>query len=313
MARFLSVSLYLLSCTLACITSARADMETELTSTPSSADVLFERELTALANNSADIFGVGIRDLTTGKDFLINADRSFSQAGLSKLYVLAALMRESSQGRISLEAKHTLSAHDKLPGGILNRLGNDSVTMSFRDYANLMVTIDDNSATQVILSKITKQAVNDTLRALGSEQIRFAGLVTNPQNPEDNLASPRALLDCLEALHKGHVLDSSHKEEFFSMLSSSRPGALRNGVPRHIRVASKSGSRGNLRSAAGIVFLTKHPYAIVIMSQPAPAGENAEGTTASNTASAISKLAYAHFSKLEAPELPVSEANAVTR
>jgi beta-lactamase class A len=303
------ILLLILSCALACAAPARAQLETKTDSPASLSEMLFERELTALTRNAADIFGVGIRDLTTGKDFLINPDRTFSQAGLSKLYVLAALMRESSEGRIDLNATHTLSAQDKLPGGILHRLGDDSVTMSLRDYANLMVTIDDNSAAQVILSKVTKQAVNDTLQALGSQQIRFAGLVTNPQNPEDNLASPRALLDCLHALYQGQVLNAADKELFFSLLSTSRQGALRNGVPRHIRVASKSGSRGNLRSVGGIVFLQQHPYAIVIMSKPAPVGENAEGTGPSGTAAAISKLAYDYFSKLEAAEPASSEKN----
>jgi beta-lactamase class A len=308
-----SAFLCLLFCAFACSAPARAQPETESPLQDSNASSLFERELNALANKTTGTLGIGIRDLTTGQDFFVNADRPFSQAGLSKIYVLAALLRESSLGRINLDTEHKLSAQDKLPGGILYRLGDDSVTMSLRDYATLMVTIDDNSATQVILSRITTQAVHDTLRALGSEKIHFAGLITDPQKPEDNLASPRDLLDCLHALYEGPVLDTKTKEAFFSILSTPRQGALRTAIPRHIRVASKSGLRGSLRCTAAIVFLKKHPYTIVVLSQPASPGESVEGTDITTTVSAISKLAYEYFSKFESQEPISSEATASKR
>jgi beta-lactamase class A len=288
-----------LVCAPLCSASAQPESKPDATEQASGVSSRFESELNILATKAAATIGIGIRDLATGKDFFIHADRSFSLAGLSKVYVLAALMRESSQGRIDLNDQHTLSPKDKLPGGILFRLGDDSVTMSLRDYATLMATIDDNSAAQIILSRITHQAVDNTLRALGAEKIRFAGLVTDPQKPEDNLASPRDLLDCLHAIYRGPALDAASREEFFSILSTPRQGALRSGIPKHIRVASKSGIRGNLRCTAAVVFLKQHPYAIVIMSQPAPAQENPTGIDASTIVSAISKLTYEYFSSLE--------------
>jgi beta-lactamase class A len=263
----------------------------------------FEAEIQSIAAQSQGTIGVGIRDLTTGENFFVNPDRPFSLAGLSKIYVLAALMRESSRGNLSLDDKYTLTAKDKLPGGILFRLGDDSVTMSLRDYATLLAAVDDNSATQLILSRITLQTVQDTLKAVSGDKIRFEGLVADPQKPVDNLASPRALLDSLHTLYSGPVLGAKSREEFFSILSTPRQGAMRAAIPSHIRVASKSGIRGSLRATAGIIFLKQRPYAIVILSQPPTPGEKKQGVDASATVSALSKLTFEYFSRLDAVEV----------
>jgi beta-lactamase class A len=271
--------------------------------TLSAADTQFEQELRSLAEPGQ--IGVAIRDLATGQEFSVNGDQPYSQAGLSKIHVLAALMRASDAGRIDLSAMHTLTAQDKLPGGILHRLGDNSVTMTLRDYATMMVTIDDNSATNILLSRIGVPAVNETLSALDAGDIRFAGLVTDPRNPEDNVASPNALVRCIAALHDGKILSPRSRDEFFSLLSTPRLGSLRSAIPRHIRVASKSGIRGRLRCTAGIVYLKNHPYVIVIMTRPSPAhDETSAENDPATTISAISKLAYTHFAQLTPAEPP---------
>lgn len=264
----------------------------------------FNQELIAAtrAATTNGIVGVAIRDLATGEEFSVEGDRQFSQAGLSKIHVLTALLRESAAGRIDLDASHRLSSDDKLPGGILSRLGDESVTMSLRDYATLMVALDDNSAANIILSKIGVRSVHETLTALGAEDIHFAGLTTDPKNPDDNLASPCALVRCLASLHEGRVLDSRSREEFFSLLSTPRLGALRVSVPRHIRIASKSGLRGGLRCTAAIVFLKNHPYVMAIMTQPPAREDNSLESDATATVSTLSKLAYNHFSHLTPAE-----------
>jgi len=275
----------------------------------SPADAEFQEELSSLAEPTQ--IGIAIRDLATGQEFSVNGDHLYSQAGLSKIHVLAALMRASDAGRIDLNAAHTLSPNDKLPGGILHRLGDNSVTMTLRDYATMMVTIDDNSATNVILSRIGIPAVNETLSALGASDIRFAGLITDPRNPEDNVASPKALVRCITALHEGKTLSPRSREDFFSLLSTPRLGSLRTAIPRHIRVASKSGIRGRLRCTAGIVYLKNHPYVIVIMTRPSSAhDETSAENDPATTISAISKLAYTHFAQLAPAEPPhISSSN----
>ncbi|MGC4073867.1 MAG: serine hydrolase [Nibricoccus sp.] len=265
------------------------------------ASARFNQELLALTSATQGVVGVALRDLSTGEEFSVNGERLFSQAGLSKIHVLAAFLRASDAGKVDLNEPHTLSPQDKLPGGILQRLGDRTVTMSLRDYASLMVATDDNSATNIILSRIGVGAVNDTLSALGSADIRFAGLITDPQNPEDNLASPCALVRCLAALHRGQVLTPASRDEYFSMLSTPRAGPLRNAVPRHIRVASKSGIRGALRCTAGIVYLKNHPYVITVMTQP-PADDTGTDLDYTATISAISRLSYSYFSKLDPKE-----------
>jgi beta-lactamase class A len=266
--------------------------------------VRFVEELNALVLKAPADVGVAIRDLSTGQEYTVNGDQRFSQAGLSKIHVLAALFRESAAGRVDLASLHKLAPEEKLPGGILHRLGDDSVTMSLRDYATLMVTMDDNSATNLLLSKIGTDAVKNTLTALGSSDIHFAGLLTDPKNPDDNLASPKALVRCLAELHRSEVLDDRAKDDFFALLSTPRLSALRAAIPRNVRVASKSGIRGHVRCTAAVVFLKDRPYAITIMTQSRDGNESEIASDASATISSLSRLAHAHFSKLSPMDKP---------
>lgn len=261
----------------------------------------FSEQLQALANTAAGVCGIAIRDLKGGEEFFVRGDQLFSQAGLSKIHVLAALLRESSAGRIDLGTPHTLAEEEKLPGGILQRLGAGTVTMSLRDYATLMVAVDDNTAASILLKRIGLPAVRDTLAALGAQDVHFAGLITDPAKPEDNTASPRGILHCLVALHKGPLLDSKARTELFDLLSTPRQGAIRAGVPRDVKVASKSGIRGPLRNSAAIVFHKNRPYAIVVMTQWPKSDDANVLNEATRLITEISKLAYDHFSRLEAP------------
>lgn len=256
------------------------------------------------------VIGIGIRDLSTGEEFSVKGDQQFSQTGLSKLHILMALYREASEGRVDLSSRHTLSNKEKLPGGVLHRLGDDSVTMSIRDYAMLMTVMDDNSAANVLLAKIGTQAIDNYLAALGTKDIRFAGLVTDPKNPEDNTATPLALAQCLDSLHRCEIVDKNSRDDIYSLLSTPRVSALRTGLPPNMKVASKSGFRGPLRCAAGIVFLKKHPYAIVVMIRPTMESRENQRADANDKIAAISRLAYSYFGKLEGtpPEQAAAEA-----
>jgi beta-lactamase class A len=300
MPRFLPSFLFASALAFVFCSSLQAETPTKESAPAVLSDMQFVAELNALVAKSPADVGVAICDLTTGQEFSINGDQRFSQAGLSKIHVLAALFRESAAGRIDLTALHQLSVEEKLPGGILHRLGDGSVTMSLRDYATLMVTMDDNSATNIILSKIGADAVNDTLTALGASDIHFAGLLTDPKKPDDNLASPKAVVHCLAELHRSNVLSGSSKAEFFALLSTPRLSAVRTALPRNVRVASKSGIRGNVRCTAAVVFLKNRPYAIAIMTQFRNRTEAELAVDASTTISSLSRLSHAYFSQLPA-------------
>lgn len=277
-----------------------------------SAEKAFVTQLEKLASNPAAPTGVAIRDLKTGKEYFVRGDQIFSQAGLSKLHILAALMSESAAGRIDIAAKQTLASPDKLPGGVLHRLGDGTVTMSLRDYATLMVAIDDNTAANILLNRIGSASVRKTIATLGVRDVHFAGLTTSTQKPEDNTASPRGLLQCLAAFYDGPVFDSVTRKQFFDVLGTPAQGSFRAGVPAQIPIASKSGIRGALRNNAAIVSLKNHPYAIVIMVQPPSPSDPTAGNDASRIVTKISALACDYFSRLE-PAEPAVASHATAR
>lgn len=256
----------------------------------------FQSQLAEAADSSVFEIGVAVRNLATKETLAVNGGTAFSQAGLSKLHVLIPLFREASQRRIDLSEQHTLRASDKLPGGVLQRLGDDTVTMSLRDYTALMCIMDDNSAAKILLDKLGRAPIDSYLAELNNPDIHFAGLVSDPKNPDDNTATPLALLDCLSQLYGGKLVDDRSREEIFKLLATPRVSTLRSSVPPDIKIVSKSGFRGPIRCSAGMVFLDSNPYAIVIMIRPRTGQPPRPNQTTESKIAAIAKLAYAYYS-----------------
>ena len=244
------------------------------------------------------ILGLALKDLKTGKTFLINEREVFPQASSIKIAILLEAFKQAEEGRLQLDEFIALEESRKVAGsGVLYYLGCPSLRLSVHDTAVLMVVLSDNTATNLLIDKVGMEAVNRRLDVLGLAKTRLRRKMMDLKaaaEGRENVSTPIEMMTLLEKLWKGDVLKEPYRKDLLEILTIPKDSPLRAGVPEGIAVAEKPGELEAVRCDSGIVQLTGRPYVICVMTTYLK--HAADGNQAITR---ISRLAYEHFSRLE--------------
>jgi beta-lactamase class A len=224
------------------------------------------------------------KNLKHGKEFEIGADTKVRTASTIKLPILAALESLVAAGKVKWDERIALKPEDKVSGsGVLASLS-DNTELTVRNLAVLMIIVSDNTATNLILDRITADAVNDYLDTIGltvtrsNRKVRGDGTKlaaptgwSKAGQKEENakfglgVSSPREMVKLLEMLHQGKIVSPEASKDILAIMKDQQ---VKDGIGRHElpdwTVASKSGSLDALRSDVGIVYTKSGPIAMAI-------------------------------------------------
>jgi len=223
------------------------------------------------ADKSLDgVMGVYAIDLTTGNTIASNADEIFPTASTIKIAILAELFHQAQQGKLNLSDIYTLKSSDLVGGSGISSAFTPGVTkLTLRDLAALMISVSDNSMTNVIIDRIGIDNVNALLDSLGLSHTRLRRKMMDIKaaaEGRENTSTPHEMSQLLEALYRGEVLNKQFTEDFFNLLSIHKESYLPRLLPEDLRVANKPGELEGVRNDCGIVFTGKRPYALCVMS-----------------------------------------------
>lgn len=130
-------------------------------------DTEIASRIAALADGLGLEIGFAAEHLPTGRRVEINPKAVFPTASIYKVPVMMEVLRRIDAGELSYSDRLPLKEADKtLPTGVLLTL-NDELQPTLRDLMTLMIIISDNTATTMLLNLVGKQAVQDTMEALG--------------------------------------------------------------------------------------------------------------------------------------------------
>ncbi|MBN1683354.1 serine hydrolase [Candidatus Bathyarchaeota archaeon] len=114
-----------------------------------------------------DHIGLAVKNFNTGESFSIEGDELFPLAGLFQIPIAVEFYRQIEAGEQNLNSKIFLKDIDKVPGqGILKELI-EGLELSLHDLVKLMLIQGDNTATDILLSKLEIDKINLTLNKLG--------------------------------------------------------------------------------------------------------------------------------------------------
>jgi len=215
------------------------------------------------------VLGVAILDLSTGHTLLLNADEVMPTASSIKIAILAELYRQAQQGKLKLTDLYTLQSSDLVGGsGIAGALTPGVTRLTLRDVAALMISVSDNSATNIIIDRVGMENVNALLDSQHLTHIRLRRKMMDlkaASEGRENVASPREMMLLLEALYRGKILNKEMTEDFFNLLSIHKESYIPRDLPETLRVANKPGELEGVRNDSGIVFTGSRPYVISVM------------------------------------------------
>lgn len=216
------------------------------------------------------------KNLDTGKDYALRADEQVRTASTIKLPIMAEVFRQVMQGKINWTDEIVLTKEKKVGGsGILNEFS-DNTKLDLRTAVNLMIVVSDNTATNLVLDKVTADSVNDFMDALGLRQTRSLRKVFGGGDSKANsdarlklfglgVSSPRDMVNLLEKLEKGEVVSKEASAEMIAVLRRQQyKEAIGRNLPDTIPSASKSGSLDRLRSDVGIIYTRRGRIAMAI-------------------------------------------------
>jgi beta-lactamase class A len=215
------------------------------------------------------VMGVAILDLATGQKYLLHADEVMPTASSIKIAILAELYRQAQQGKVKLTDFYTLEQADLVGGsGISSVLTPGMTRLTLGDVAGLMISVSDNSATNVIIDRLGMENVNALVDSLGLTHTRLRRKMMDLKaaaEARENVATPREMMMLLENLYRGKVLNQQMTENFFHLLSVHKESYIPRNLPEDLKVANKPGELEGVRNDSGIVFAGKRPYVISVM------------------------------------------------
>ena len=264
-------------------------------------DVLWgtmEDSIRGIVKQTDAVVGVAVLDLTDQRAFYLNADAVYPTASTIKIAVLAELYRQHERGAgAKLGDLYTVNAKDGVgTEGVLQSMSAGVSRITNHDLALLMVSLSDNSATNVLIDRVGMDNVNSWLAQMGLERTRLRRHMLDvkaAQEGRENTGTPRELVTLLRAIQEGRVFGKTTTDDFLKMLSTLKSSYIPRLLPADLMIANKPGSLDAVRNDAGIVFVPGRPFAIAVMTTFARDEIDAEQSIAR-----ITRAAWSYFDRV---------------
>ncbi len=228
-----------------------------------------EKSILDIDRSLDGVMGVAIVDLTDGHKYLLHANDIFPQASSIKICVLAELYRQAQQGKLKLTDLYTVNAADLVQDSdIMGGLTPGVTKITLRDLATMMVAVSDNSATNVLIDRVGMDNVNAFLNAQGLRDTRLRRKMMDLKaatEGRENVSTPNEMLNLLQALYRGEILNKEMTTDFFKVLSTHKDSWIPRNLPDDLKIADKPGALEGVRNDSGVIFVDRRPYVLCVM------------------------------------------------
>ncbi len=214
-----------------------------------------QQRLATLKTSQYSSLGTGlyVLDLETGNYLDINGDRVYATASIIKLPILIALFQDVDAGKIDLNETLTMTRDVVVGGsGEMQDLPVGS-KFSVLETANKMITISDNTATNMIIKRMGGiEYLNQRFRSWGLQKTAIRNWL--PDLRGTNVTTPKELSKLLVMLNSQRMLSPRSQAQAIDILQRVRNRKLLVvGLGPGATIAHKTGDIGFLLGDAGIV------------------------------------------------------------
>lgn len=181
---------------------------------------------------------VAAHNIATGDRILVDADRLHPTASTIKIAILVEVFAQAETGSLDLIERLPVTADVLVPGsGVLRDL-RDGTQLSVRDLAMLMMTVSDNTATNLLIDRVGGvDAVNRRMQKdLGLSSIQLHTRIDFEEIGDDVRrfaeATPRDLMRLMDLLLRGQVVSQRTSNEVLNVMRKQQYLEF---VPRYLR------------------------------------------------------------------------------
>ncbi len=219
--------------------------------------------------------------LSDGLVYRRRADARLPSASVIKVGILGALYAAAERAELELDELRTFCERDRVPGsGVLNHL-HAGLGVTLSDLAHLMITVSDNTASNMLIDRLGCAAVNEFLvgagcrgSALGRKfydfEARDRGL--------DNWAVADEFTGMLASLAGQAMISPVADEAVLAVMKKQQfTGRIPALLPEGTVVANKTGSITGICHDAGVIYTESERIVLSVFTQGVSSPAEAEG------------------------------------
>lgn len=215
--------------------------------------------------------------------FYHRADEQVPSASIIKLPIMVAAMTAAHEGRLDLDEIHILTDSEKVGGaGILQTYPNRS-RLSYTDLVRLMITISDNTATNILITDLGREAINARMQSLGLMKSQLNRVMMDTlavRQGRENFVTAREMNQLLSKIYRHQLLTPALCEQMLTTLKQNEdtltmPALLPlSSRGKTVIVAHKTGILSYVRADVGIIYADR-PFVLSVLVENA--GTDAAG------------------------------------
>jgi len=196
----------------------------------------FASKMRNIEHKSHSTIGISAVHIESGQVVEYKADKLFKMASTNKIPIAIYLLHKVQERKISLDTMVKIEPYDLVPSsGLMGYYSTRSgLAISIYNMLEPMITISDNSATDIILSKIggpsavqgflKSHGINDMHidRSLMQQFIDCKGITNLPPRSQWSLQKWKIIFDGMDKKHQAE----SYRKHFNDKLDTTTPKAM---------------------------------------------------------------------------------------
>ncbi len=277
------------------------------------AEPTLESRLMPLIQAHQGKVAVAVKGLSSGETFVYHEDDPMPTASLIKFPVMVEAYRQAAAKKIDLDKPVTLKKEDKVPGsGILTYHFSNGTTFPLRDAVHLMIAYSDNTATNLVLDAIGIGSTAATMEAMGYPNTKIHSKVFRrdtslfvDRSKQFGLGSTtaREMIRLCEALHKKELGSAEACDEMLKHMSAcDDKDKFPRLLPPGTKLAFKTGSVDDIRTAAGILDCGSEPVVLCVLTRDNEDHRYHPDNAGNRLCAEVARAVYDHFHTKAKPE-----------
>jgi beta-lactamase class A len=240
--------------------------------------------------NKNGTYGIAVLNLKNGEEFYKSKHQTFESASLYKLWVMGLTYQTIENGSLDKETVYSSSVESLNSTFGINEDSAErtegGVSLSVEKALDNMISKSDNYSALLLSSKLKLSNVQKYLNEYGFQNSRVGTQTSNPVI---------SAYDALQFFYKLYYGELANQELTEEMLATLKRQVINQKIPKYlpeeVEIAHKTGELGRLSHDVGIIYSSKGPYILAVLT------ETNSKTQADETIAELSRDIYEYFEK----------------